>query len=74
MKLLFIESHQDRRYKEVENYECHEDNAGSNQESSQNWIVIQNLWVEENYTMNKSKFLNISSEYQFSIGLIFTSS
>lgn len=43
MKLLFIESHQNHRYKEVEHYECHKDNAGSDEESTQNWIVIQNL-------------------------------
>lgn len=54
MKLLFIESHQYRGYKEVEHYERHKDNTGSDEESTQNWIVIQNLLVEENDTMNNT--------------------
>jgi len=52
MKLLFIESHQYRGYKEVEHYKRHEYDTGSDQESTQNWIVIQNLQVEGNDPMN----------------------
>ena len=43
MDLLLSECHQDDGYEEVQNHESHEDNAGANQESTKQRVIIQNL-------------------------------
>lgn len=43
MYLLLTECHQDNRNEEVQHHKGHEHNAGADEESTQHWIVIQNL-------------------------------
>lgn len=43
MYLLLTKCHQDDRDKEVQDDKGHKHNAGTNEESTKHWIIIQNL-------------------------------
>ena len=47
MDLLLTERHQNDRDEEVQHHKGHEHNAGADEESSEDWIVIQNLRDQE---------------------------
>lgn len=55
MDLLLTECHQNDRDEEVQHHKGHEHNAGADEESSKQWIVIQNLRNQEEDTLKKSQ-------------------
>lgn len=43
MDLLLTECHQNDRDEEVQHHKGHEHNTGADEESTEHWIIIQNL-------------------------------
>lgn len=47
MYLLLTECHEDDRDEEVQHHKGHEHNTGADEESTEHWVIIQNLVGEE---------------------------
>lgn len=60
MYLFLTECHKNNRDEEVQHHKGHEHNAGTNKESPEHWIVVQNL-ADQKHCIYKRDHLSLST-------------
>lgn len=59
--LLLLESHKDDWDEEIEHHECHEHDAGTNEQSTKQGGVVQDLANSASLTLSSSRLRNPAS-------------